>query len=669
MFCFFQCRDSVDSKPPAGRGFLGFSLPRLTARGKNVAPASRRWFSRSRTTFPNRCFPFHHRLLSQRAGCRGASIGCLLLSLFTVGCGSAYWVKNGFLDPTQVGQFSEPRRNEIRHTLSILEEPEGIQNVEEPTAEDLIADYDAMEIGAGDILEISIYELLMPGMGYTQQVRASTSGFETIPLVGPVRIVGFTSRELELELKQRLREAEVLEDADVRVSVLQSRVAQFSIVGSVTRPGMYPLPAPDYRLLDAIAAAGGMPPVIQKVYVFQRLKHENAWEDTPMDEPARAPSWLSDRAAPYTMSDVSAGAAGMGNPRGRKSHSATGVSKSDTPDVMLARGSQGGHVLDGPEPVWDEQLGQWVIRNPETRPADRIETEGVKGASTVPAEPELMGDSAQRLRGANASESAPAELDVLERMPTQDQPAGEPEWDAELGQWVIRDQETQPASSGVWDAEEQTIQPPTQFPEETLSAPVVDEEWATREAEQAWEISEELRPPIRIIEIPVKELMDGDPRYNIVIRPQDLINVPPGSVGEFFMMGNIARPGAYSLTGRRLTVKEAIASAGGFGPLAWPSRADLVRRVSQDEEQIIQLDLDAIFAGEEPDFYLKPSDIINVGTTPASVFFAVLRNAFRFTYGMGFVYDRNFGDSDTFAAREQVKQRRTYEAQQKGIPF
>ncbi|MEE8374183.1 MAG: SLBB domain-containing protein, partial [Dehalococcoidia bacterium] len=166
-----------------------------------------------------------------------------------------------------------------------------------------------------------------------------------------------------------------------------------------------------------------------------------------------------------------------------------------------------------------------------------------------------------------------------------------------------------------------------------------------------------------------KPLLEGDPRYNIAMRPYDMINVPLENVGNYSMMGNIARPGAYTLAGQRLTVKEAIAAAGGFGPLAWPSRAELVRRISGDEEQIIQLDLDAIFSGEAPDFYLKPNDIVNVGTTPAATFFAVLRNAFRFTYGMGFVYDRNFADSDSFGAREQVKNRRNQEAQLRGIPF
>ena len=162
---------------------------------------------------------------------------------------------------------------------------------------------------------------------------------------------------------------------------------------------------------------------------------------------------------------------------------------------------------------------------------------------------------------------------------------------------------------------------------------------------------------------------EGDPRYNIVIRPNDLINIPLGNVGEYFVGGNVARPGAYNLTGRRINVKQAIVSAGGFSPLAWPSRAELTRRVSKDQEQTIQIDLDAIFAGKAADFYLRPNDTLNVGSSPAATFLAVLRNAFRVSYGFGFVYDRNFADSDTFAAREQVKNRRRIEAQARGVPF
>jgi hypothetical protein len=36
--------------------------------------------------------------------------------------------------------------------------------------------------------------------------------------------------------------------------------------------------------------------------------------------------------------------------------------------------------------------------------------------------------------------------------------------------------------------------------------------------------------------------------------------------------------------------------------------------------------------------------VIEVGTSVRAPFWAVVRNAFRMTYGFGFVYDRNFAD-------------------------
>ena len=115
-------------------------------------------------------------------------------------------------------------------------------------------------------------------------------------------------------------------------------------------------------------------------------------------------------------------------------------------------------------------------------------------------------------------------------------------------------------------------------------------------------------------------------------------------MGEFYVMGEVLRPGVFSLTGRKLTVKQAIVAAGNFAPLAWPENAILIRRIGNNQEQTIHLNLEAIFRGEEPDIFLKPNDIIAVGTNVRSVFFAVMRHAFRMTYGFGFIYDRNFAN-------------------------
>ena len=150
----------------------------------------------------------------------------------------------------------------------------------------------------------------------------------------------------------------------------------------------------------------------------------------------------------------------------------------------------------------------------------------------------------------------------------------------------------------------------------------------------------------RLIRIPRDKLFSGDPRYNIVIKPGDTIHVPVDIVGEFCIYGNVNRIGYFNMTGRRMTLKQAIAAAGGLGPLAWPKRVEIVRRIGREKEEIALVDFDKIASGELPDIFIKPDDLINVGTHPTSRWRAILRNAFRATYGFGFVYDRNFADRD-----------------------
>jgi hypothetical protein len=100
-----------------------------------------------------------------------------------------------------------------------------------------------------------------------------------------------------------------------------------------------------------------------------------------------------------------------------------------------------------------------------------------------------------------------------------------------------------------------------------------------------------------------------------------------------------------------MTLKMAVAAAGGLGPLAWPKRCEVTRRIGKNKEETVLVDLDKIAQGEEPDFFIKPNDLINVGTHATARWRAVLRNSFRATYGFGFIYDRNFADRDYGTSR------------------
>ena len=57
-------------------------------------------------------------------------------------------------------------------------------------------------------------------------------------------------------------------------------------------------------------------------------------------------------------------------------------------------------------------------------------------------------------------------------------------------------------------------------------------------------------------------------------------------------------------------------------------------------------DLDKIAKGIQPDFFIKPNDLINVGTHVISWYLYELRTAFRGSYGFNFSYNRNFADND-----------------------
>lgn len=154
----------------------------------------------------------------------------------------------------------------------------------------------------------------------------------------------------------------------------------------------------------------------------------------------------------------------------------------------------------------------------------------------------------------------------------------------------------------------------------------------------------------RVVTIPYQRLVDGDMRYNVVVRPGDTIRVPDPSAGFVYVGGTIARPGAYTVPGENeLTVTQLVLSAGGFAPTATPARTEIRRRIGDDREAIVRIDLEAIFHGTAPNIYLKPNDEVIIGTNFWATPLAVVRNGFRFTYGFGFLADRNFGN-DLFGA-------------------
>jgi polysaccharide export outer membrane protein len=190
-----------------------------------------------------------------------------------------------------------------------------------------------------------------------------------------------------------------------------------------------------------------------------------------------------------------------------------------------------------------------------------------------------------------------------------------------------------------------------QIPTTQPANPVTTPDVIITQPQPAFEFGSSLgQEETRVIRVPYKELRNGDLRYNIIVRPNDVIIIPLPSQGFYYMGGHFQQPGVFNLTGQHITLKQAVISARMLDGYAVPRKTDVIRRIGNDKEVFVRVDLERIFEGRQPDIFLKSNDVVQVGTDWYPPFLAALRGAFRFTYGFGFLYDRNY-------APEQKQQR------------
>jgi len=532
-----------------------------------------------------------------------------VLSICLVGCG------NRFFDPTQQGRFRPtPAVNVILDSLGVAEEtPLAWEGAEDPKPIDVMAYETDYVFGSGDIVRVYVYELLQERAMFVNDYILSETGKISIPEVGVIEAAGLTEVELEEEIKRSLKPT-ILVEPSVTVTLLRSEGLMFSILGDgVPSPGRYPIPRYDFRLTDALALAGSPRQFyVSYIYVSRSITGKEA-KAVPAEPEVAEPKEEQVIRPEEEMLEIIA-------PR------------------TQGRWSANRMVVASTEMATDKELAEMAL--PEGLAALIDEKENVRKRESEQELLEMRADTGGS--GELSSESLSAEtIDV----PTNEE-KGRIEWifDKATGKWIpVQVGPTRPREPGIGVEPEEIAAPKDRLRERIP-------------ADFGWEQIGAAGIQRRVIKIPTDKLLGGDPLYNIVIRPGDSIHVPMDVVGDFYIEGNVNYQGAISLTGRPMTLKMAIAAAGGLGPLAWPKRCEVVRRVGKDEserwrEEIVMVDLDKIARGEQPDFFIKPNDLVNVGTHPTARWRAVLRNAFRATYGLDFVDDRNFADRDFGADR------------------
>jgi polysaccharide export outer membrane protein len=138
-------------------------------------------------------------------------------------------------------------------------------------------------VGLGDALEISVWEA-PPAALFGSSISDSRTGMSTssrvtvlpeqvvgsngnvsMPFAGSIQAVGRTTDQIEQEITRRLKPK--ANDPQVLVRVIRNVSSKVTVVGEVNTSVLMPLSARGERVLDALAAAGGVKQPVGKITV------------------------------------------------------------------------------------------------------------------------------------------------------------------------------------------------------------------------------------------------------------------------------------------------------------------------------------------------------------------------------------------------------------------
>lgn len=146
-------------------------------------------------------------------------------------------------------------------------------------------------VGAGDVIEVMIWEAppraLFQGDGAVilPHQMVTDKGEINIPFAGQVPVGQKTTQEIESEIGKRLRGK--ANQPQVMVRLISNNTANVTIVGDVNQSRQLPLTYRGERLMDALAAAGGVRQEVNKTTL--QITRGNLVQSLPLDTVIRDP--------------------------------------------------------------------------------------------------------------------------------------------------------------------------------------------------------------------------------------------------------------------------------------------------------------------------------------------------------------------------------------------
>jgi polysaccharide export outer membrane protein len=213
---------------------------------------------------------------------RTLTSGAALTALAMAGC-----EVDNYMDPSQTGYFeTTPTTMPVLSRIDVIEKPVDLWGgpVVAPIAEDLTANEEEYRLEPGDIVRVEIYELVAAGQTSVNVRRVEQNGTIRLPTLYDVRAGGLSIQELQEEIEKRLEG--LINDPLVTVVLEEGRSYRYILYGAIGNAGVYSLTQPDFRVLDAVALAGGTIDTTQKIYVIRNQSLDDSLEPAYRREPA-----------------------------------------------------------------------------------------------------------------------------------------------------------------------------------------------------------------------------------------------------------------------------------------------------------------------------------------------------------------------------------------------
>lgn len=417
------------------------------------------------------------------------------------------------------------------------------------------AEIQEYRVGAKDVLKITVWG----HEDLSRQVVVSADGSFQFPLIGDVAVAGRTPGEIETRLRDLLGK-DYLVNPQVSVSVQEYRAQRVFVLGEVEKPGTYVLTG-QTSLLDVLAQAGGPGKSAGRQVVIVRL--------------------------PKSEGPATPGAAGSVTLRANLQRLLDGLPGEN---VNL----QNGDTVFVPKLTSFFVLGEVVRQGAYAMEKETTALEAVTLAGGFTDRAAPAGATIHRKKADGTQESIAVDLTGPKAREVQ-LAEGDTLLVPRGNTFFVSGEVRKP---GAYQLERST----TAFGAVTLAGGF------TEKAGQS-HVKLIRRLPSGQEQTSVLDLSGADPAArDFALKDGDTLLIPSGNT--FYVLGEVKRPGAYSLDGPTTAVG-AMTIAGGFTEKAAPTAVKLTRRLPSGVDQTDVLDL----SGSDPrarEFLLRDGDILLV---------------------------------------------------------